>query len=698
MAGSTVTMFTRSNETLASNVGAKEAWGHKKKETTFSNSFVGSGSGGVSYVSSKTRATNDVQGTIVNTGVVSDIAINGAGLLVVSSTLGGESRFTRRGDFRQDELGFWKNGSDQLLKAWKLDANGNLPQNSSLLGSLEAVNFASTKGSPIATSVISVSMNLNSDQEALRGAGINAILNGAGKNANKGINDIIFPESVNGTSLALGDQFTFRSSEGLPRTVTFGGIVPANKPSADSRIFGASSTNVRFIFPNAPTPGQLANGQQLIITVGGEQSIFTVTTDSEDPDRAKFNTISGLAAAINKTGSLRADISDGRLYIASKKANDVITFANGQGGTIKEELGLVDLIPLVADENRFNSLATLRDAVNQSQSTYSLKATVDGTNFKITSLLATSTFDITASSLGKNSIGRATINPNNNEVGRATCFISAPGHNLQPGDFVRIAGLGNVLAPDGVYSIGAINSNGFTIGLIDDGSAFPAANAAPALVPAANASWQKIAGQTFPSQTGNITASVAGGGPQDITITLAGHGLIQHDVIYVNGGLFNDGANDIVLSAGYYRVTNVAGNDFHITAVNSAVGAVHTGGAAVTFHKVGTVAAALPLATTGTFNTNVFTTVAATNRVNYYIGTNHTYAVGDNITFTGLQGAGLVFDGVTIRNNIPYKVKTIDPLGFITFELDAAGGAATAGGVNSVYGAGCCRCADNTQS
>ncbi len=44
-------------------------------------------------------------------------------------------------------LGFWKNGADQPLKAWELDKDGNLPQGASLLESLEAVNFANTKGS-----------------------------------------------------------------------------------------------------------------------------------------------------------------------------------------------------------------------------------------------------------------------------------------------------------------------------------------------------------------------------------------------------------------------------------------------------------------------------------------------------------------------------------------------------------------------
>jgi len=52
--GTTVTMFSKSNDTLASQcVGAKEAWGHKKRENLFINSFVGTSSGGVSYVNSK---------------------------------------------------------------------------------------------------------------------------------------------------------------------------------------------------------------------------------------------------------------------------------------------------------------------------------------------------------------------------------------------------------------------------------------------------------------------------------------------------------------------------------------------------------------------------------------------------------------------------------------------------------------------
>lgn len=63
-------------------------------------------------------------------------------MLLVSKTASGEKVFTRRGDFQKDQSGYWKNGGDMLLLAWKLGTDGKLPTNSTLLSSLEVVNFA----------------------------------------------------------------------------------------------------------------------------------------------------------------------------------------------------------------------------------------------------------------------------------------------------------------------------------------------------------------------------------------------------------------------------------------------------------------------------------------------------------------------------------------------------------------------------
>jgi len=670
--GTTVTMFSRSNDTLASNVGAKEAWGHKKRENLFINSFVGTSSGGVSYVNSKTRSTNDVQGKIINTGVVSDMAIDGAGLLVVSETTTGPAKFTRRGDFRQDELGFWKNGADQLLKAWKLDRDENLPQGASLLESLEAVNFANTKGSPVATTVVSIAMNLNSDQEALRGGGPDAILNRTGLNSGKKTDDILFPEKLGGSSLSLGDEFNFTSSDGVLRTLTFGGMVLARRPdnATNSTIFGATGPNAKFAF--VPTPGAtLAVGHQLRITVDGQQYLFSAALGSESAANKTFNTIQGLANAINRISSLKAKVDElGRLYIAPTKPNSGITFADVGGGSIVRELGLTDLAQAAGGVTRFNSLGTLRDTVNAGQDVYSLKATIEGKDLKITSLLSTSSLNVTASSLGINSITSATQQIGDN--GRASVFISAAGHNLQVGDFIKMAGTGQAQLPNGLYYISGINPNGFIINRVDANPAlFPAAVLVPTAV-AINpgATWQKVPGQQF-QQFGGSTATAAAAAPNGaVTISIPGgqaatgvfpaEAWANGDVVYISGIAGLIGGRDIIVPAGYYTIAgynNAPGAgaaEFTIVpAANVAgAGAPAVGPFTVTKIATGGVAA---------MDTRSFVTVGGVgpnSAVRMYMP-NHSYIVGDVISFSNLAGP-TVIDGLTIDNDVQYKITAVN--------------------------------------
>ena len=395
MSKTTVTMFTNSVSTNANNIAAKAAPGHKKQENVFINSVIGAGSGrGVSFVNSKTRSINDQQGAITSTDSSSSIAIDGAGYLAVSDDPTGNVRYTRRGDFKQDDHGYWKNGADQFLKAWRLDGNGNLPQNSALLGSLEAVNFADTQGLPVKTSVVSIAMNLNSEKTALRGPGPEGgfEMRRTGNNKSTKPNDIIVPDQVGTQSLRLGDSFVLRSTDGqADKTVTYGGITIGKKASNVSPVFGATSANTTFAFNLAVGPGQLVDGQQLKISVEGGAT-YTFTAVSGQPSGNTFNSIQSLANAINKISSLNARIVGDRLYIAPKDANKGLTYQNAGAGTnIVETLGLSNLQPAGANVNRFNSLTTLRNAVNSNQTNDSLLATIEpGNNIKITSLLSTS--------------------------------------------------------------------------------------------------------------------------------------------------------------------------------------------------------------------------------------------------------------------------------------------------------------------
>jgi len=682
--GTTVTMYSRANDTHANNIGAKEAWGHKKRENLFVNSFVGTSAGGISYVNSKTRSTNDIQGAIVNTGVVSDIGIDGAGMLVVADSATGRDVYTRRGDFRQDELGFWKNGGGQLLKAWKLDGEGNLPQNSSLLSSLEAVNFANTKGAPVATSVISIAMNLNADQQALRGPGVDAVLNTGGLNKATQTDSILLPEQ----GLNIGDSFTFTSTPpGLAKTVTFGGLVAGNQASIANPILGATSDSTQFAF--GVNPGQLVSGaSKLTITVSGVSYTFTALQGANNAKNKTFSTIKGLASAINDVSSLQARVDEnGRLYVAPTKAEAALTFTesgNNANTSLRASLGLADL---GAQDDRFNSLATLRNAVNKGQELNSLKATIEGKGVKITSLLSTAGFNITGSSLvGVHDINSAVLNPTQSEVGRATVQITAPNNGLTKGDYVRIENYAGGGVVDGLYLVTNAGVNSFNVSLVGAPAGFPAVGTIlPA--PAVGASWQKVPGQQF-AETNNCTF-VSGGG--DITITVPGGTALGgalpaenwavNDVVYISGlGTMLEGAQDVTVPDGYYIINaynNAAGAGaatFDITpTANAGAGGAPAFVAAVPFsvRKIGSTGGGGYNngvgAATGTFNVPVMTTDdVGTGKIKYYVGNNHGYTAGDVISFT----EGHVIDGINFAANTNYKI-TDAPNGgnFVKFEV-----------------------------
>ena len=683
MSKTTVTMYSRSNDTPANNIAAKESWGHKKRENLFINSFVGTNTGGVSYVNSKTRATNDLQGAIVNTGVVSDIGIDGAGLLAVSDSPTGVVKYTRRGDFRQDELGYWKNGSDQLLKAWKLDGQGNRPQNASLLSSLEAVNFANTKGLPVKTSVISIAMNLNADQKALRGPGPEGgfVMQRSGNNKATKAEEILLPDQVGTRALRLGDEFTFRSSAGQAnKTVTYGGLTVGNKASNTNRVFNAASASTTFTFGAAPGPGVLVDGQQFRIAVSGGAT-YTFTAMSGQASGTNFNSIQTLANAINKISVLQARVVDDRLYIAPKDANKGLTYQNVGGGTnIVQELGLRDLAQANAGvgEVRFNSLRTLRDAVNTNQSIDSLLATIEpGNNIKITSLLSTSSFTVASNQIDGNKIFNATMNPENNIVGRATVSIDARDHGLTTGDLVRINDFGNPHVANGVYRVSGTNDNGFTINLATGAGIVNYNQAQANIVPNPGATWQIASGQknNNPLIAGNITGTNAGA--NTITITAAADpGRVVGDIVYIQGGTFYQGGDNITLPSGYYAIAATGGGNttFNVIIpdVNTAGALPGYAGAALSFVKVGAAGA-------NPFNTPIFGTTNGSTAVTYNVGSNsHNYVVGGTIRFTGLAGA---INGITIDPNFDYTITNIAD-GVITFDVadDGAAGAGNATG------------------
>ena len=376
-------------------------------------------------------------------------------------------------------------------------------------------------------------------------------------------------------------------------------------------------------------------------------------------------------------------VVEDRIYIAPKDANKSLTFQNVGGGTnIVESLGLRDLAPAGANENRFNSLRTLRDAVNTNQSIDSLLATIEpGDNIKITSLLSTSSLRVASGQVDGNRILAATTNPTNNPQGGGTVFIEARDSGLQAGDIVRITGMNDARIPDAVYSVGQATSNGFTISITGGGAAYVMGNVD--LVVPANATWQIAAGIKAAPINATIDRANAGGGVQMIKIAAAAYGYGNGDVIYTDGGVFElnvqnvgggGAANKTIrVPAGYYTVANSNVGDFTIQATDVTAGGGGAGGNALQFRKVGDNAGGV----VGDFDTTVFTTGAVgSTLVNYHVGSdNHGYVVGGSIRF---QDVGAAFDGITLANDIDYTITAINA-GVITFDV---AGVVGAGNVN----------------
>ncbi|WP_316353170.1 flagellar basal body FlgE domain-containing protein [Candidatus Trichorickettsia mobilis] len=692
-----------------------------KGDTTSFSQFV---SGTASIVTEQKRSTINVQGAVVNTGIVSDISVQGKGMLVVKeSSTSKANLYTRDGSFRLNNKGDWLNPSGCVLLGWKLDAGGNLPANSSLLDSLERINVSGSSSQATASDKITVGANLNADKIVLEGAGEVFAVNKTGINASIKIDEILMPEIRNSGSLTLGDSFTLRADQNTARTFVYGGISMSKQISTTS-FYGATSVGGQFrIVPGAPANvNELQVDSGIMVRVaGGDWSNFKAVANNANTGQLEFNSLQSLGEKL-KSLDLITLIKDNRLVIAPKDGNSTVEFQNFGGSNMVETLGLVNIPAATANTERFSTLQMLRDKINATKDTSGLFAELNPTSGSVNvhSLLATSQFTIAGQSLGIRDFSRATIGGTGislngilltPERAKATVAITSPKHGLQSGDFVNITGGMHPNIPDGKYMVSGANSDSFFIYLAATPVNIEALNVPNAgLNINGNFTWQKIAGQAFAPSVNLINASITAANPGGaMEITNVGHGLANNDLIFISGlgavqvggAIFGNAANaNVHIPDGYYVATVVDANRFTIIPIETVAGNVALAGPGglvpvpaapaevfagnFTYRKVG-LGAGLPV-----INTNVMvTTLGAnglglnSNRVKLFMPS-HNYTIGDSIRLTGLA-APVVVDGVTVRNNVRYKVVDIPNAAallagapnYVTFEVINDGFAAT---------------------
>ena len=153
---------TQSMATLSDNIANVNTIGYKRTMSYFSTLVTGAGSTSF-YSPGGLRATPrslvDQQGVLQATQRPTDLAVLGAGFVVVNS-LGdgtGEQLYTRAGAFSEDNQGRLVNGAGYFLQGWQLDQQGNIID----INTIDTVSVGTLNGVAVDTTKVDIGANVN---------------------------------------------------------------------------------------------------------------------------------------------------------------------------------------------------------------------------------------------------------------------------------------------------------------------------------------------------------------------------------------------------------------------------------------------------------------------------------------------------------------------------------------------------------
>lgn len=147
---------------ISSNLANSSTTAYKASSTSFSNLIAGSSTSTSGGVTASTRASFSDQGLLTATGTSTNLAIDGSGFFVVSSSVtGGQTYYTRNGEFEVDQNGYLVNNGYYLM-GWQTDADGNIIGGTSE-ASLVPIDIDAIQSSVGATTAVGIQANLPAD-------------------------------------------------------------------------------------------------------------------------------------------------------------------------------------------------------------------------------------------------------------------------------------------------------------------------------------------------------------------------------------------------------------------------------------------------------------------------------------------------------------------------------------------------------
>lgn len=157
---------------VSENIANASTTAYKKREVSFESLVTGSSAGssinalggGVTF---STTQNLTEQGLVQNTGISTNLAINGAGFFVVTQDANNQPSgytYSRNGDFATDEDGLLINNEGSILLGQRTNENGVVTAaNSNDLNSLEPIDLNTISGTAGATENVEMDLNLPAD-------------------------------------------------------------------------------------------------------------------------------------------------------------------------------------------------------------------------------------------------------------------------------------------------------------------------------------------------------------------------------------------------------------------------------------------------------------------------------------------------------------------------------------------------------
>ncbi|MGB3456887.1 MAG: flagellar hook-basal body complex protein [Litorimonas sp.] len=167
--------------TISDNIANSASFGYKRADVNFSSLVINQSAGVYSAGGVSATATRavDESGSLISTGRATDLAVNGNGMLPVT-TLGGLSEpaaereflMVPTGSFSPDADGFMRTDSGLYLLGWQYDEDGNvITEGRASTTGLQPVNVNDSRYAAEATTRIQMGLNLPGDPSQLPPSG-----------------------------------------------------------------------------------------------------------------------------------------------------------------------------------------------------------------------------------------------------------------------------------------------------------------------------------------------------------------------------------------------------------------------------------------------------------------------------------------------------------------------------------------------